>query len=168
MGKGGASGKVTEVAIKAPVTAAGEVLVYDMAPSGGGGAGINFSTVISLSTLNVSLGSAESSTSAEHTGIDSSEAREFMLAGKITKGGTPTNILIEVRCATNATTSLRFQYQNGFWGDLRWDDTAVGSDGVDFALIGEVMCGGMSVFATMTGAAGTTFTLADMYLTLRD
>lgn len=139
------------------VTASGEMLVQDT--SGVGGV---TNSVISLTSLNVDLTGAGS---AEHAGIDTSTARRFSLAGQISKTGTPTDVRLEVRCATNTSTSLRFPYQRDFWGDLRWTDQAVGG-GLKFWLDGPVEAPAMSVFATMTGT--NTFTLSNMQLFLKD
>jgi hypothetical protein len=162
MGKGGASGATTEVVIQrggdASVLTTGAIKVYDTA----GGGGVTGSVVM-LTDLDGALTGAAS---AEHTAIDTSSARKFGLGGNITKTGSPTDLVIEARMATNTSTTLRLPMRNWFWGDLRWDDTVVGASGLDFYLEGDVSAPAMSVFATMTGS--NTFTLSNMFMVLKD
>lgn len=141
-----------------------ELLVHDMSGGGGGSGAVSLSTFVSLSNLNTNL-DATAGRSATSARSDCSSAREFALAGKLEKTGTPTDILFKVFFATNTTTSAKHQHKEDYWADLRWDDVAVGS-GITFHLTGKCVGQAVDVFVTMTGA--NTFTLSEMTLYLRD
>ena len=144
----------------ASILASGALKVSDV---GGGGSGaVGYSAFVTLSGLNMAL-TGGASTSVD--GIDTSQARHFTLAGNVAKTGTPTDIVLEVRFTTNTGTAVYFPYQNDFWGDLRWDDTAIGS-GFPFALHGEVDSDYVSIYAEMSGS--NTVTLSNMTLFLKD
>lgn len=97
-------------------------------------------------------------TSENSAAIDVSKFRKFLLTYSLEKANTPTDIVLQVQFSDDGGTTW-FDYTNDFYGDLRFDDTAVGS-GIKEAVQGDI---GGRLFRLAVTATGTdqtdTFTL---------
>lgn len=90
---------------------------------------------------------------------------DFLLCGYVTVNSNPTDIKFEVRFKSGTTW---VKYLADYWGDVRWTDTAVGANGLYFALPGKCIGNKIRAFATAVGAGSTArFTVQDAALHLK-
>lgn len=78
-----------------------------------------------LTALNTAYDTNPTETNSSAT-IDCSRFRRFMFFWTVTKNNTPTDIQVKAEFSIDGGTTW-FQYRNNFWGQLLYDDVAVGS-----------------------------------------
>lgn len=95
--------------------------------------------------------------------------RKFTFFYTVTKTGAPTDILIKVQFSQDGGTRW-FDYENDFFGDLRFDDTTVGSGGISECVTGDCIAEDMriTVISTGTTSGSVKFTMSNARLTLKN
>lgn len=106
-------------------------------------------------------------TTATSASVDSSLYRFATISFSLTKANTPTDILFDVELSADNTNWRKCL--NGFLANWLYDDTVVGSGGLNPALTFRVASPYMRVKVTATGTtASNTFTIATAQLYLQN
>ena len=125
-------------------------------------------TTTTADLTNVNTTYDDSTDTANSQTIDCETRRKFSLFYTLARAGTPTDIRIIVQFSQDGGTTF-FDYMNWFFGDLRFDDTAVGSDGINEVVTGDCIAEDMRIRVVATGTtASNTFTVSNMRLNLKN
>jgi hypothetical protein len=123
-----------------------------------------------LTALNVEYDTSTTETNSSAS-VDCSRFRKFLFLWNVTKNNTPTDIQAKVQFSDDGGTTW-FDYRNDFWGQLLYDDTAVGS-GISRCYSGDCIGDFMRVQVVATGLSGSgggnnNFTVTDATLILKN
>jgi len=125
-----------------------------------------FNTTGHLSNVNGSYNDVGSVFNSEI--ISCEPFTKFNLFYKITKANTPTDIKINVQFSPDSGTTWH-DYKNWFFGDLRYDDTAIGTNGIKNVVMGDCIAEHMRISTLAAGVSSVnTFVISGMRVTFKN
>ena len=126
-----------------------------------------FSTTGHLANVNGSYNDTGSTFNSEI--ISCEPYTKFNLFYKITKANTPTDIKINVQFSPDSGTTWH-DYKNWFFGDLRYDDTAIGTGSIlRNVVMGDCIAEHMRISTLAAGVSSTnTFVISGMRVTFKN